>query len=157
MDLHTQCLLALLRNPPLPFRQKRTFPGTSLQRALFHSENSLSLYFSPRDFSHGRKTKHIHSGLSEKCWWEQLTSPGPGAHPEVNQLGPRKGAFLSQCSSSRVDPGQDRQGWEGARGYQAGHLRCLFHLCPCMWKISTISGVNITTLNLQIRKDSWRS
>lgn len=93
MDLHTQCLLALLRNPPLPFRQKRTFPGTSLQRAPFHSENSLILYFSPQDFSHGRKTNHTHSRLSEKCWWVQSTSPGPGAHPEVNQLGPGEGAF----------------------------------------------------------------
>ena len=39
------------------------------------------------------RTNHTHSGLSEKCWWVQLTSPGSCAHPEVNQLGPGKGAF----------------------------------------------------------------
>lgn len=82
MDLHTQCLLALSRNPPLPFRQKRTFPGTSLQRAPFHSENSLICIFHLRISAMGGRQTTSLSGLVKNVGgysWLHLVRCPPGS------------------------------------------------------------------------------
>lgn len=40
-----------------------------------------------------------------------LASPGPGAHPGTDHLGPGTG-IVSSCGTSHMDPGQDMQGVE---------------------------------------------